>query len=215
MKLHLGCGQVYLNGYLNIDYPLSKHSVQHESVADKFADITKLCYQRNSIEEVRLHHVFEHFDRATASALILIWRSWMKPGGLLRIEVPDFERTIKVMFSPLTTDKRKLVGFRHIFGSQEASWAVHYHGWSKVTLSALMQKLGFEILSVSKNNWKGTYNIEIVGKKNNLKISKKQAGELCRQWLENFIVDESAGERDMLSHWVKISKNQIGIGWAK
>jgi predicted SAM-dependent methyltransferase len=65
-KLHLGCGQRHLEGYINIDFPASEHSVQDKSVADIQADITQLSYPASSIDEVRLHHVFEHFPRPVA-----------------------------------------------------------------------------------------------------------------------------------------------------
>ena len=81
MKLHLGCGQIYLNGYVNIDYPLTEHTVQQASVADEFCDLTNMHYKAGSIEEVRLHHVFEHFPRAQAIALLASWHSWLQRGG--------------------------------------------------------------------------------------------------------------------------------------
>ena len=61
MKLHLGCGQQYFEGYRNIDFPLTQHTVQTKSVADEHADLTSLRYPAGSIDEIRLHHVFEHF----------------------------------------------------------------------------------------------------------------------------------------------------------
>ena len=85
MKLHLGCGQRYFEGYVNIDYPQSEHTVQQKSVADQFANLMELRYRKGTIDEVRLHHVFEHFPRATACALLASWNSWLKIGGILRI----------------------------------------------------------------------------------------------------------------------------------
>ena len=91
MKLHLGCGQRYLDGYTNIDFPSTEHTVQTVSVADEFHNLFELLYKQKTIDEIRLHHVFEHFDRATACAFMVGWNSWLKIGGNLRIEVPDFE----------------------------------------------------------------------------------------------------------------------------
>jgi hypothetical protein len=76
MKLHLGCGQVYLKGYVNIDYPSSEHTVQHKSVADRLTDISQLTFPTSSVEEVRLHHVFEHFRRPQISARVACWNGW-------------------------------------------------------------------------------------------------------------------------------------------
>ena len=79
-KLHLGCGQRYLEGYVNIDFPAAEHTVQEQSVADRHADLLCLSYPAGSIDEIRLHHVFEHFDRHTACALMASWQSWLKVG---------------------------------------------------------------------------------------------------------------------------------------
>lgn len=97
MKLHLGCGQRYFEGYVNIDYPLTEHSVQQTSVADELHNLFDLRYKKETIDEVRLHHVFEHFSRAQACAMLAAWNSWLKPGGIVHIEVPDFDRTARAV----------------------------------------------------------------------------------------------------------------------
>ncbi len=141
MKLHLGCGQRYFEGYVNIDYPLSEHSVQQTSIADQFANLTELNYKSNSIDEVRLHHVFEHFTRATACALLASWNSWLTNNGVLHIEVPDFQKTGKVALSKFSSEKERAVAIRHIFGSQEAHWAVHYEGYTSDSLFSFFKAL--------------------------------------------------------------------------
>ena len=115
MKLHLGCGLKYMEGYVNIDFPLSEHTIQEKSVADEFHNLYELTYKPGTISEVRLHHVFEHFERMAACAFMAGWNSWLKPGGVLHIEVPDFETTFKKNFSMLNGTKYEGVGLRHIF----------------------------------------------------------------------------------------------------
>ena len=85
LRLHLGCGQHRLAGYINIDYPRADHTVQTESVADIFANITTLSMLDGQLDEIRSHHFFEHFDRQTALALLCKWISWLKVGGELVI----------------------------------------------------------------------------------------------------------------------------------
>lgn len=209
MKLHLGCGQIYLKGYLNIDFPLSKHSIQNKSVADKHADILKLSYPENSIEEIRLHHVFEHFTRPVACALITKWYTWLKPNGILRIEVPDFQRTAKVVLNPFNTDRKKLLAIRHIFGSHEAQWAIHCEGYTPESLSTLLKMYGFKINKINKNSWKGTYNIEVIANKISEKQNKKQFEKITINYLKQFLVDESESELKLLAVWMNEYKKQI------
>ncbi|MFO7733951.1 MAG: methyltransferase domain-containing protein, partial [Candidatus Aminicenantes bacterium] len=97
LRLHLGCGEVFLRNYVNIDFPPSSHTVQHKAVADVFADLKDLSFPAFSVDEVRLHHVFEHFDRPTSLALLCTWQQWLKIGGVLIIETPDFEAAVKRM----------------------------------------------------------------------------------------------------------------------
>ena len=165
-KLHLGCGQVYFEGYTNIDYPLDgNHSVQQVSVADKHINLLDLKYEANSVDEIRLHHVFEHFSRPNALALIASWNSWLKMGGLLRIETPNYSRMAIISINPFLSKKKKGIALRHIFGSQEAHWANHFEGYSRKIYKQMLPFFGFEIVKFETNNWHGTHNIEVHARK--------------------------------------------------
>lgn len=200
MKLHLGCGQKYFEGYINIDYPLSEHSVQEISVADEHANLMELNYKRESISEVRLHHVFEHFTRPCALALLSSWNSWLIDNGILCIEVPDFEKSAKKYLSLFTSEREKYVALRHIFGSQEAHWAVHFEGYSHKLFKEILPLFGFKIIEVKFNNWQGTYNIMVKARKI-INIDKTRAIECARKHLSNYLVsdDESA----LLNTWIE------------
>lgn len=209
MKLHLGCGQKYLEGYVNIDFPLSEHSIQEKSIADVRADITDLSYPASSVDEVRLHHVFEHFTRPVALGLIVSWRGWLKLGGTLRIEVPDFQKAAFIVLNPFSNFHSKSVALRHIFGSQEANWAIHYEGWTAKNLSKILQNLGFEILDINKSSWKGTYNFEVVARKNTTDLCKVDFEKIVENFLSNYLVDSSEGELKLLSIWMTEYNNQV------
>jgi FkbM family methyltransferase len=90
VRLHLGAGEHLLPGYVNIDYPSEYHNVMKVR-PELAADITTLTFPPHSVDEVRLHHVFEHFNRVVALGLLIRWQRWLKLGGRLLIETPDFE----------------------------------------------------------------------------------------------------------------------------
>jgi predicted SAM-dependent methyltransferase len=213
-KLHLGCGERYLQGYINIDFPPSEHPVQINAIADVFADILSLHHPANSVDEVRLHHVFEHFSRPTACALIASWWTWLKPGGVLHIEVPDFNRTAWVVLNPVTAEKERYVALRHIFGSQEAGWAVHQEGWSSVRLTRLIKSMGFEKINITKNSWRGTYNFEIMGLKRPLTFSQSDFERIAQGFLKQYCVDDSPAEQRLLFTWMSAYNKQIEKTWA-
>jgi glycosyltransferase involved in cell wall biosynthesis len=144
LKLHLGCGENHFDGYVNIDYPPDEHTVQTNRAADIFADITQLAFPPGTVDEVRSHHVFEHFDRSKALAQIIRWTSWLKMGGTLTIETPDFWGSIESLISkPEYVVQQGIL--RHIFGSHEASWAYHYDGWYEEKFIHVLSCFGYEV----------------------------------------------------------------------
>lgn len=213
MKLHLGCGQRYFHGYTNVDFPIDLHTVQGKSVADFHADILALKYPSNSVEEIRLHHVFEHFTRPIACALLASWHSWLKPDGIIHLEVPDFEKTARVVLGRFSSNSKKCVAMRHLFGSHEADWAVHREGYTPGSMSVLLQTYGYEITKVMKNKWKGTYNFEIIGKKIAVDTKDKEDFKaITETYLTNFLVHES--ESALLLVWLEMYSDQIAKSWA-
>ena len=201
MKLHLGCGQRYLEGYINIDFPSEEHTFQKKSVADRHVNILELSYPSESIEEIRLHHVFEHFMRPTACALLSGWYFWLKPKGILRIEVPDLYKTALVLYNPFRSYNKKMVAIRHIFGSHEASWAVHCEGYTIFSMKKLLTLFGYRVITVGKNNWRGTYNFEIIAEKSHLGFTENNFKVTAQEYLKSFLIHEN-DEMDMLALWM-------------
>ena len=160
-----------------------------------------LRYPAESVDEVRLHHVFEHFTRSASCALLASWNSWLKPDGILHIEVPDFERTARAVVSRLSNEKARYVGLRHIFGSQEAHWAVHYEGHSKTSLRRLIGSFGFEPVGTKQERYKDTYNLTVIAKRSR-SLTIAQAEQVALDHLRRFIVDDGPSENVLLRHWM-------------
>ena len=55
VKLHLACGDDYIDGYVNVDLYNTKR------VDAKF-DIRQIPYESNSVDEIKAFHIIEHFD---------------------------------------------------------------------------------------------------------------------------------------------------------
>lgn len=140
IKLHLGCQEKYLEGYVNIDLPPEHHTAQTVK-ADKYADVRTLEYPKDSIDEIRSHHLLEHFSRQEALVLLARWHSWLKVGGVLVVETPDFEESAK-KFVASSIDEQFVLA-RHIFGSHEAGWAYHKDFWSENKYRTVLGALGY------------------------------------------------------------------------
>ncbi|AFY29374.1 class I SAM-dependent methyltransferase [Cyanobium gracile] len=152
LRLHLGCGQVGFEEYVNIDYPPDRHQVMHQTEADLYADINHLRVLANEVDEIRLHHVFEHFSRVDALIMLIKWSTWLKKNGLLIIEVPDFEANARQFLQ--SKDYRTKSGIvRHLVGDQSSEWGYHIEQWWPQRLRQTLFSLGFKVEAIEKYAW--------------------------------------------------------------
>lgn len=200
IRLHLGCGQVKLQNYINIDFPPTRHSVQKTTAADVFCNITKLKFPSDSVQEIRSHHVFEHFDRSTALALLCAWHRWLDRNGILIIETPDFATSIAMLSDPHSSYIQKQSILRHIFGSHEAPWAIHCDGWYQEKFEHILSHLGFDVIKIEKTSWRLTANIIVTAQKKH-DYSLSELSQKARIILTDSLVDQSPSEQVLLDVW--------------
>jgi predicted SAM-dependent methyltransferase len=202
LRLHLGCGGVHLDGYRNIDLPPEEQGVQEGIRPDEYADITRLDYPLESVEEIRLHHVFEHFDRPTAIRLLIDWRGFLRPGGTLKIETPDFKRCAQVFVLRRSAAARMKL-LRHMFGSHEAGWAVHKDGWYEERFRNHLEALGYEHLKFERSRWRGTFNITVTARRGPEALTRDLLLARAEELLRQSLVDEGTSEREILAVWMR------------
>ena len=84
-RLNLGCGRRTHSEWINVDlYAANSAVIQH--------DLRKpLPFDSASIDVAYHSHVLEHFARSEALAFIRECIRVLKPGGVLRVAVPDLE----------------------------------------------------------------------------------------------------------------------------
>ena len=90
MKLHLGCGKRFIPGFVHIDAVDYPH-VDHVATIDNLSFI-----QTDSVDLVYNCHVLEHFKRRDVERVLREWLRVLKPGGILRVSVPDFASLCEV-----------------------------------------------------------------------------------------------------------------------
>lgn len=199
-KLHLGCGENYLKGYLNIDFPQTHHPVQRQTKPDLQTDLTTLSYPEDSIAEIRLHHVFEHFDRPTALRLLIDWYLWLREGGRLVIETPDFKSSIQTFLQSDSPKQAKIL--RHLFGSHEAGWATHKDAWYAAKFKLYLTRLGFAKISIKRSKWQSTENITVTAVKRRPLKTREQLMEAAEDLLRMSLIDDSETESRILQVWL-------------
>ena len=55
----MGCGDIYLPGFINIDYIKEYRPAQATNRPDYFVDVMSLRFPLNSISKIENHHMFE------------------------------------------------------------------------------------------------------------------------------------------------------------
>jgi len=201
LRLHLGCGEQHMDGYVNIDYPQENHNVQTPK-ADFEADILALDFPSDSVDEIRLHHVFEHFPRVRACGLLIRWREWLRPGGRLLIETPDLVGSAKMLLSDAPW-QHKTALVRHLAGDQADKWAFHVDHWFPERFQRTFEELGFAEVQTQSTVWgRAPYlcNVIATASKGDPRTREQQleAAERLLRW--SLVAPE---EEPMLVVWMK------------
>lgn len=131
-RLHIGCGKAYLPGFVNVDIFSSVR-------ADVYADMTALPFDRESFDLIYSSHVLEHSHRHMVLATLSHWRDLLKPGGILRLAVPDFAKCVEWYMKG--SGLPAITGL--LWGGQNHPKNNHFIGFDEETLANALRKAGF------------------------------------------------------------------------
>ena len=92
MKLHIGCGKDYQQGFINID-------AYDNTVADHIMPADNLTYHSNTIDEIHAKQLIEHLGLSKTMYGLAEWFRVLKPQGKLLIETPHLEKSITSFIS--------------------------------------------------------------------------------------------------------------------
>lgn len=126
-KLNLGGGLQKLPGYQNIDRILGTEVYPLRGMED------------NSVDEIRASHILEHFPHREIGAVLSDWVRALKPGGWLRVAVPDFDWIVKA-YSNGHRDNPMIQSF--LFGSQVDESDFHRAMFDAGKLEAMLKGAG-------------------------------------------------------------------------
>jgi predicted SAM-dependent methyltransferase len=150
MKIHLGCWTRNIPGFVNIDLVDLPHIHYKQNIDDLslFSD----C----SAELIYSSHNFEYFDRLEGEKVLKEWRRVLKPGGTLRIAVPDFDKLIEVYKTTSSIDKILGPLFGRMPINTEDGQKVLYHKtvYNYDSLKKMLEECGF--INVRRYDWRNT-----------------------------------------------------------
>ena len=139
IKLNLGCGSRFKDGYINIDFDSIDEITKRYPNIDindncKFVqcNILELPYENGTVDEIRADAILEHLSFKEESLFFAEVKRVLKKGGILNFSVPDFEVLItkwivaKDDWKDFFRDDDEAIKQEHWFGqysySQDSRW---------------------------------------------------------------------------------------------
>ena len=146
IKVNLGCGwRNFGKDWIHID------GGDYPHLDSK--DIFNLPYKDNSIDLIYVSHVIEYFDREEILGILNKWKLKLKPGGILRLAVPNFHVMAK-LYIESNIPLNKFLG--PLYGKMKMDNETIYHKtvYDFNSLSKILKVCGFT--KVDYYNWKET-----------------------------------------------------------
>ena len=160
-KLHVGCGGIYLPGYINVDISgkvvrspsevpernranildyynedgtLEKLPKRRETYMDASMDMRNTGLAVNSVDKIIAIQCLEHLSPYDVRMTLLHWWNILKPGGSLVLSVPDVDETLDMLING--EDPNIVV--RLLRGSMRDDYAAHISWFTKSELVRLL-----------------------------------------------------------------------------
>jgi len=135
IRLHLGCGDIDYPDFVNIDARPGKH-VHHVQRIDELHS-----FSESSVTLVYASHCLEHIPHRRVAHVLEEWRRVLKPGGIIRISVPDFDLLVDVY-----AENGRNVEFIQmpLMGGQDYPFNFHYTCFNRAEIVRLFLNAGFK-----------------------------------------------------------------------
>lgn len=129
IKLHLGAGDYWFEGYINIDFNVYGGT-------DMLCDIRKpLPFQPHVVEVIQAHEVLEHMNKDELFNILEDWKRVLIPHGRVDITVPNIDKLIELY----QVDKKNAL--QQIYGIEDHPH--HKQGFTKETLIEVFLQHGY------------------------------------------------------------------------
>lgn len=136
LQLNLGCGSVRPSGWINTDSSLNANlqripvlkklvtsffkTVQYNSSNFRYMNLnSRWKYAAGSVSTVYASHLFEHLTIKAADLMLRESYRCLKPGGVIRIVVPDLYKIAKRYVTEFENGNKD--------ASEYAMWAINMH----------------------------------------------------------------------------------------
>lgn len=160
VRLNLGCGDVLLPGYVNVDVATERKGRQPDVCCD-IRDLS--AFEDDCADEVMAVHVIEHFYRWEAVNLLKEWVRVLKPGGRLVLECPNLltacEEILRNPESGAMPDQRGQRTMWCLYGDPSWQDPLMCHRWlyTPQSLAQIMHEAGLRQLEQTPPQFKARH----------------------------------------------------------
>jgi len=148
MKINIGCGPTYLEGWTNTDLrpeDLPDDAVSKSWKVDQTWDFTEsIPLPNNSVDFILAWHILEHIELSKSGEVVKDWHRVLKNGGKVACAVPDVWKIVERWRSGEFND---FIGAVNIAGPYNG-YMGDFHKWAYTqhTLEDKFKKAGFLIV---------------------------------------------------------------------
>ena len=152
MKFNIGCGwRNFGEGWIHVD------GGDYDYLNSK--DIFIKEYDNNSADLIYASHLIEYFDRKEVIPLLKRWKKVLKPNGVMRLAVPNFNKIVSLYvkgYEPYGLDD--FLG--PLYGKMEMENKTIYHktAYDFRSLKSLLEDIGMK--EVKHYKWQNTEHSE-------------------------------------------------------
>jgi hypothetical protein len=151
IKLNVGCGTDYREGFINIDggFCLSMVDKKIEICSESLLEI----FKQDTVDYILANDIIEHFFHWEAMQVLQAFYTILKPSGKCEIRVPDTEYIIKSWRIPLALKMNLLYGGQdvpqgdnkemNISREKNPQYFCHKFGWTRKTMEKELAGIGF------------------------------------------------------------------------
>lgn len=132
--IHIGCGEFNDPRFINVD----ARPLKHIHIVTKTPSLIE--FDDRCVDLIYACHVLEHFSHRIVLEVLENWYRVLKPGGILRLSVPNFDRLVDIY---LATGRDLNYIIWILMGGQEYDYNYHYSAFTENSLRSLLTKVGF------------------------------------------------------------------------
>jgi predicted SAM-dependent methyltransferase len=134
LYLHLGCGSVNHDKFVNIDGLPAPH-IHYIRAIDDLSP-----FKANSVDLIYGSHCLEHFSHRKVPLVLAEWFRVLKTDGILRLSVPDFDALCKI-YQESGNELDSILDV--LMGRQDYKYNFHMTAFNKSSLTRLLKNAGF------------------------------------------------------------------------